>query len=206
VLGLRRPPDPPIVFDEGRKRLDGVLIRRLRWSVGYGPDTSGWLLRPAGVRRSLPGVLGMHCHGGVRSVGAEQLVDLGADSSSRAVGLRDADYSGRAPANELARQGYAVFVHDTFHGPAGGSISPVRRLGWPRCWKPKARSGDSVSIPGQYRIDDERFPRAGMEAAHDQLLRLHAGTKRYRGSFTPGGHTFDAAMQDEAWAFLAEAL
>ncbi len=101
-------------FDEGRKRLDGVLIRRLRWSVGYGPDTSGWLLRPAGVRRSLPGVLGMHCHGGVRSVGAEQLVDLGADSSSRAVGLRDAYYSGRAPANELARQGYAVLVHDTF--------------------------------------------------------------------------------------------
>jgi hypothetical protein len=29
---------------------------------------------------------------------------------------------------------------------------------------------------------------------------------RYRGSFVPGGHAFDAAMQDEAWAFLAEAL
>jgi predicted esterase len=58
----------------------------------------------------------------------------------------------------------------------------------------------------QYRTDDELFPRAGIEAAHDQLLRLHAGTKGYRGSFTPGGHTFDAAMQDEAWAFLAEAL
>jgi predicted esterase len=58
----------------------------------------------------------------------------------------------------------------------------------------------------QNRIDDEHFPRAGMEAAHDQLRRLHAGTMRYRGSFAPGGHAFDAAMQDEAWAFLAEAL
>ncbi len=58
----------------------------------------------------------------------------------------------------------------------------------------------------QYRTDDELFPRAGMQAAHDQLLRLHAGTLRYRGSFTPGGHPFDSAMQDEAWAFLAEAL
>jgi hypothetical protein len=58
----------------------------------------------------------------------------------------------------------------------------------------------------QYRTDDELFPRAGMEAAHDQLCRLHAGSMRYRGSFTPGGHAFDAAMQDEAWAFLAEAL
>jgi dienelactone hydrolase len=58
----------------------------------------------------------------------------------------------------------------------------------------------------QYRTDDELFPRSGMDAAHDQLLRLHAGTTRYRGSFVPGGHAFDAAMQDAAWAFLAEAL
>jgi hypothetical protein len=65
------------VHEDGSHRLDGVLIRRLRWSVGYGPDTTAWLLRPAGVRRNLPGVLGMHCHGGVRSVGAEQLVELG---------------------------------------------------------------------------------------------------------------------------------
>jgi dienelactone hydrolase len=102
------------VLDDGSRRLDGVLIQRLRWSVGYGPETTAWLLRPAGVRRSLPGVLGMHCHGGVPSVGAEQLVDLGADSTPRAVWLRDEYYSGRAPANELARQGYAVLVHDTF--------------------------------------------------------------------------------------------
>jgi predicted esterase len=58
----------------------------------------------------------------------------------------------------------------------------------------------------QYRTDDELFPRAGMDAARDQLLRLHAGTTRYRGSCVPGGHAFDAAMQAEAWAFLAEAL
>jgi hypothetical protein len=46
VLGLRRPPSLPAVFEEGTDRLDGVSIRRLRWSVGYGPDTSAWLLRP----------------------------------------------------------------------------------------------------------------------------------------------------------------
>ncbi len=49
-------------------------------------------------------------------------------------------------------------------------------------------------------------PRAGMEAAHDHLNRLHAGSNRYRGSFGPGGHAFDVAMQDEAWAFVAEAF
>jgi hypothetical protein len=39
-----------------------------------------------------------------------------------------------------------------------------------------------------------------------ELRRLHASTAHYRGSFTPGGQAFDATMQDEAWAFLAEAL
>jgi hypothetical protein len=39
VLGLRRLRDPPTVLEEGEVRLDGVSIRRLRWSVGYGPDT-----------------------------------------------------------------------------------------------------------------------------------------------------------------------
>jgi hypothetical protein len=115
VLGLRQPRDRPTVVDDGSRRLDGVLIRRLRWSVGYGPETTAWLLRPADVRGRLPGVLGMHCHGGgVRSVGAEQLVDLWADSSPRAAWLRATYYAGRAPANELARWGFVVLVHDTF--------------------------------------------------------------------------------------------
>jgi hypothetical protein len=58
----------------------------------------------------------------------------------------------------------------------------------------------------QYRADDELFPCAGMEAAHDHLLQLHAGNNRYRGSFSSGGHAFDPEMQDEAWAFFTEVL
>ena len=333
MLGLRELPGRPTVIDEGSERRDGVLIRRLRWSVGYGPDTSAWLLRPAGAGRSLPGILGMHCHGGVRSVGAEQLVDLGPDASPRAAWLRASYYSGRAPANDLARLGHVVLVHDTFSwGSRRFDLSrPTPRLaalleaqealwrqqgtrpteeerfdvvsGWHEDTLAKAAGAlgqtfagavladdlvalrvlaaeDGVDparlgtfgfsggggrslltsaldhqiaasvvscmmatfaslvpteldthswllhVPGlwsltdwpdltamgrarflvQYRGDDELFPRAGMEAAHDHLRRRHAGTRRYRGSFSPGGHVFDAAMQDEAWAFLAEAL
>ena len=114
LLGLRRRPATPSVVEEGRQTVDRVDIRRLRWSVGYGPDTTGWLLRPTEVRGDLPAVLGMHCHGGVRSVGGEQLVDLGDGSHSGAARLRTAWYSGRAPANELARRGFMVLVHDTF--------------------------------------------------------------------------------------------
>jgi dienelactone hydrolase len=333
VLGLRRLGDRPAVLDDGSRRLDGVLIRRLRWSVGYGPQTTAWLLRPAGVRRSLPGVLGMHCHGGVRSVGAEQLVDLGADSNPRAAWLRAEYYSGRAPANELARQGYVVLVHDAFSwGSRRFDLSrPTPRLAallgaQDALWRQQGLSPteeerfdlasglhedtlakaagalgqtfagavltddlvafqvlaaeDGVDsgrlgtfgfsggggrsqllaaldqrvaacvvscmmatyaslvpaeldthswllhVPGlwslmdwpdltaigrarflvQYRTDDELFPSAGMEQAHDHLLRLHAGSNRYRGSFMPGGHACVAAMQNEARAFLAEVL
>jgi hypothetical protein len=49
-------------------------------------------------------------------------------------------------------------------------------------------------------------PRAGMEQAHDHLKSLHEGNDRYRGSFSAGDHAFDAAMQEEAWAFLSEVL
>jgi dienelactone hydrolase len=275
----------------------------------------------------------MHCHGGVRSVGGEQLVDLGASSSPRAVWLRASYYSGRAPANELARQGFVVLVHDTFSwGSRRFDLSrPTPRLaalldGQDALWREQGicpseeekfdlASGlhedtlakaagafgqtfagavltddlvafgvlageDGVDptrlatfgfsggggrslllaaldhrvtacvvscmmatyaslvpteldthswllhVPGlwslsdwpeltalgrarflvQYRTDDELFPSAGMQDAHDQLLRLHAGTTRYHGSFHRGGHAFDAAMQKKAWAFLAEVL
>jgi dienelactone hydrolase len=333
LLGLRRSPGVPPVIDQGRRTVHDVSVRRLRWSVGYGPDTTAWLLRPAGSHGPLPGVLGMHCHGGVRSVGAEQLVDLGGDASPRAVWLRETCYAGRAPANELARRGHVVLVHDTFSwasrrfdlsrltprlaalmeaqdalwrqqgirptederfdfvsrlhedtvAKAAGTLGQTfagavltddlvalqvlaaedgvddARLGTfgfsggggrslllaalePRvstavvsCMMatfaslvPAGLDAHSwlLHVPGlwswsdwpdltdlgrarfliQYRTGDELFSYAGMEDAHRRLLALHAGSGRYRGSFSHGGHAFDAAMQQEAWDFLSETL
>jgi dienelactone hydrolase len=333
VLGLRQSGPGPAVHDEGSQRLDGVQIRRLRWSVGYGPDTTAWLLRPAGVRRSLPGVLGLHCHGGVRSVGGEQLVDCGSDSHPRAVWLRGKYYAGRAPANDLARQGYAVLVHDTFSwgsrrfdlshltprlaaliaaqdalwhqlgvypsdderfdlisglhedtvAKAAGALGQTfagavladdlaalgvlatsagvdpARMGtfgfsggggrslllaaldhriaacivscmmatfaslvpaeldthsWllhvPGLWSlldwPDLTALGRARFLVQYRTDDELFPGAGMQQAHDHLRLLHASSNRYLGSFSAGGHVFDGRMQQEAWAFLGGIL
>lgn len=114
VLGIRARVRRPEVVVEDVAELEDVRVQRLRWSVGYGPDTRAWLLRPAGGTERLPGVLGLHAHGGARSVGAEQLVDLGTASSVRAVQVRASGYGGRAPANDLARRGHVVLVHDTF--------------------------------------------------------------------------------------------
>jgi dienelactone hydrolase len=319
------------VVDEGSSTLDGVTVRRLRWSVGYGPDTTGWLLRPAGVRHHLPGVLGLHCHGGVRSVGGEQLVDLGSASHPRARALRTAYYDRRAPASDLARRGHAVLVHDAFSwGSRRFDLSqPPPRLAaqleaYEALWRERGSDLDEddrfdvlsnlhedtlakaagvlgqtfaglvltddlvaldvlaadsgtdperlgafgfsggggralllaaldrrvaaavvtcmmatfgslvpgrlethswlLHVPGlwswsdwpdltalgrarflvQYREGDELFPLEGMQQADERLRSLHAGGPRYRGSFSPGGHAFDGAMQDQAWRFLAE--
>ena len=129
----------------------------------------------------------MHCHGGVRSVGAEQLVDLGADSSPRAVWLRDAYYSGRAPANELARQGYAVLVHDTFSWASRRFDLRVRRLGWPHCWRPKR----PLAAAGIRPTEDERFDTAS--ALHEDTVAKAAGAL---------GQTFaGAVLYDDLVAF-----
>lgn len=58
----------------------------------------------------------------------------------------------------------------------------------------------------QYRTGDDLFSSAGMKDAHARLRALHAGSQRYRGSFSEGGHAFDAAMQEEAWNYLSETL
>ena len=329
VLGLRRRPSTPTVVEEARRTVDQLDIRRLRWSVGYGPDTTAWLLRPVGVSGDLPAVLGMHCHGGVRSVGGEQLVELGQESHPRAATLRAGWYSGRAPANELARRGFVVLVHDTFSwGSRRFDLShPTPRLAgtleaYAALWREQGLTPSAdeqfdlasslhedtiakaagalgqtfagavltddlvaldvlagtdgvdpdrlsafgfsgggcrslllaaldrrvsacvvacmmatfeslvpslldshswlLNVPGlwsfsdwpdltrlaqarllvQYRLDDPLFPVAGMTAAHERLVAIHPGTGRYRGSFTPGGHEFDATMQDEAVDFL----
>jgi dienelactone hydrolase len=278
-------------------------------------------------------VLGLHCHGGVRSVGAEKIVDLGPSSSARAAGLRATGYAGRAPANDLARAGHVVLVHDTFswgsrrfdlsrptprlaarvaaqealwqqqgaqptdderfdfisglhedtvakaagalgqtfagavladdlvalrvlarsdgvdpgrlgtfgHSGGGGRSLLLAALdhsvaaavvtcmmatfaslvpdeldthSWllhvPGLWSvsdwPDLTALGRARFLVQYGEGDELFPPAGMAAAHEQLVRRHTGTARYRGSFHPVGHVFDARMQEEAWAFLAEAL
>lgn len=95
-------------------RADGVHGRELSWRLPYGPRTRAWLLRPDDDGRPLPGLLGLHCHGGVRSVGGEQLVETGAAPHPSALRLRESVYGGRAPANDLARDGFVVLAHDAF--------------------------------------------------------------------------------------------
>jgi len=113
VLGVRR----AVAGDVRVKRewrSGGVHGRELSWQLPYGPRTRAWVLRPDDDRRGLPGLLGLHCHGGVRSVGAEQLLETDQAPHPSASRLRENVYGGLAPANDLARDGFVVLAHDTF--------------------------------------------------------------------------------------------
>lgn len=92
---------------------DGVTTSRLSWQLGFGPPTTGWLLRPAGSSGPLPGVLALHCHGGNKFGGADRLVRLPGFHPSAAA-AQAGPYGGRALATDVARRGFAVLAHDTF--------------------------------------------------------------------------------------------
>lgn len=64
LLGFRLPETPLEIRSEGTWTSDGVDGEGLSWSVGYGPRTEAWLLRPAGRREPLPGILALHGHDG----------------------------------------------------------------------------------------------------------------------------------------------
>jgi dienelactone hydrolase len=115
MLGVPALPQQLPSVQRGRASLvDGILVTPLRWQLPYGPPTSAFLVTPEQQPQAAPGVLWMHCHGGEKWLGAERLVDLGSESSAEAAALRGNLYEGRAVANELARTGMAVLVHDPF--------------------------------------------------------------------------------------------
>jgi dienelactone hydrolase len=112
LLGVPDPGDPPAVRIVDDWQSDDVHGSVLEWTTGFGPPTRAWLVRPDGVAPRA-GLLGLHCHAGVKSIGAERLVDTPA-ASAGSVRLRQELYEDRAVANELARAGFAVLCHDTF--------------------------------------------------------------------------------------------
>lgn len=93
---------------------DGVAGEEVSWWVGYGPRTQAWVLKPVGARGRLPGVLVLHDHGGFKFYGKEKVADGPVPPPRCVVKFRQIAYGGRAVANELARAGFVVVVHDAF--------------------------------------------------------------------------------------------
>ncbi|MEV4469167.1 hypothetical protein [Nonomuraea sp. NPDC049504] len=86
----------------------------LSWSLGFGPRTRAYLLRPAKAEGPLPGVVALHCHAGMKWAGKDKIADGPEEPAPEVRRLRDELYGGRAFADELARRGFAVLAHDVF--------------------------------------------------------------------------------------------
>ncbi len=72
------------------------------------------MLKPAGATGKLPGIVGLHCHGGNKFFGRHKITRTG-DEQHPLMAQHQAHYYGDvAWANELAKRGYVVLVHDGF--------------------------------------------------------------------------------------------
>lgn len=158
LLGVLAPaPATPAMVREWQH--DDVSITELSWRTRFGPPTQAWLVRPLAFPAGpLPGILALHCHAGVKSVGAERLITTATPVASR---LRDTCYGGVALAERLARAGFAVLAHDAF---AWGSR---RFLLAPEPWRLRA-------ILAASRFDEaDRYDLAA--ALHEETVAKFAG-------------------------------
>jgi dienelactone hydrolase len=110
---------------------DGLHLEHLSWQLPYGPPTEAVFLKPAGASGRLPAVIGLHDHGGNKYFGWRKIARISDQLHPMMKSHCDEYYGGVSWANELARRGYAVLVHDGFPFASRrvrvGDIPPVVR-------------------------------------------------------------------------------
>jgi len=92
---------------------DGLVIEELSWQLPYGPATRAVRLCPEEQSGPLPGILALHCHGGIKYFGHQKITRYG-QQHPLMTAHQAQYYSGRAWANEVARRGYVVLASDAF--------------------------------------------------------------------------------------------
>lgn len=144
---------------------DGVRAVRLRWSVGFGPDLAAWLLHPVDADPATrPGVLALHSHGGIKSLGAERMVDL-PGVPAHVLAYREQAEEGAAVASDLARSGFTVLAPDAF---GWGARRFDLGVGDPQAYDVAAREHEHLVAKACALFDTSW---AGM-VAHDDLTSL----------------------------------
>jgi dienelactone hydrolase len=105
---------PTDVQVHGTSTHDGLDIEELSWQLPYGPRTRAVFLKPHGAQGRLPGMLAFHDHGGNKYFGRRKIIRTGTPLHPSMVGHQQEYYGGVGWANEIARRGFAVLVHDVF--------------------------------------------------------------------------------------------
>ncbi len=169
------PAPVPVVTVDHKREFDGLEIEHLRWQLPYGPVTEAVLLKPAGAKGKLPGVVGLHDHGGNKYFGVRKITRTTNDPHPLMITHQERYYSGRAWANELARRGYAVLVHDTF---TFGSRR-VRAQDVPAVLK-----GDLVEADPESPAEIEKYNRFAANHEHIMAKSLFSAGMTWPGVFS----------------------
>ena len=115
MLGFVNGAEIPLnVQVERRWTQDGVAGEEVSWSVGFGPRTHAYVLKPMDAPGPLPGIVALHDHGGFKYYGKEKIADGPACAAPGIGQMRELYYGGRAFANALARECFVVLVPDCF--------------------------------------------------------------------------------------------
>lgn len=104
----------PEVIVRKKYEYDGLHIEELSWQLPYGRPTEAILLKPAKANKPLPGILAFHDHGGKKYFGTQKITKTSDNQHPLIIEHQKEYYSGRAWANEIARQGFVVLVSDAF--------------------------------------------------------------------------------------------
>ncbi len=113
---------------------DGLIVEELQWQLPYGTPTEAILLKPAGTMGRLPAVLGLHDHGGQKYFGKRKITRTADDMHPVITEHQNNSYSGLAWANELAKRGYVVLVHDVFtFGSRRVKYENISGISWGDC-------------------------------------------------------------------------
>lgn len=99
---------------EKRYTYDGLDIEELSWDLPHGRSTRAVFLKPQGAKGALPAILALHDHGGRKYFGVDKIVCLPGRRHPLLKEHQQAYYGDKGWANEIARRGYAVLVHDAF--------------------------------------------------------------------------------------------
>jgi dienelactone hydrolase len=137
LLELLAAPDagpPPRATIHKKYHYDGLEVEELSWQLPYGRPTEAILLKPQGAKGPLPGVLGLHDHGGNKYLGKRKITRVSEDTPAFVVEHQEESYEGLPWANEIAKRGYVVLVHDTFaFGSRRILYQDVTGIAWGAC-------------------------------------------------------------------------
>ncbi len=94
---------------------DGLSIEEISWPLSNGGGAvEAIVMKPEQAKGTLPAILALHDHGGNKYFGKRKIVQCSEDRHPLIEQHQQVYYEGLAWANEVAKRGYVVMVHDVF--------------------------------------------------------------------------------------------